>query len=211
MPDLSQFGTPAAPPQQAPQQPSGVDLSQFGTPAAPPSTTDNTDFSDDRLANAIADQITLKLVPNWKLSSPAAPEPAFIPPPDLVGKWNGTLQTYRSSTPFHLEVSPSGEVRVNLGNQLGTILDQVSFQDGTLYGMFKGDIDLPEAARRPYVLSINLKLRDGKVLNGAITARATGAGTMPAYDVSLPGEAIPQSIRVEKGAFVLAQWAELRK
>lgn len=52
MPDLSQFGTPAAPPQQAPQQPSGVDLSQFGTPAAPPSTTDNTDFSDDRLANA---------------------------------------------------------------------------------------------------------------------------------------------------------------
>jgi hypothetical protein len=167
--------------------------------------------SDDRLANAIADQITLKLVPNWKLSSPAAPEPAFIPPPDLVGKWNGTLQTYRSSTPFHLEVSPSGEVRVNLGNRLGTILDQVSFQDGTLYGMFKGDIDLPEAARRPYVLSINLKLRDGKVLNGAITARATGAGTMPAYNVSLPGEAIPQSIRVEKGAFVLAQWAELRK
>ena len=49
MPDLSQFGTPAAPPQQAPQQPSGVDLSQFGTPAAPPSTTD---MPDDRLANA---------------------------------------------------------------------------------------------------------------------------------------------------------------
>jgi len=167
--------------------------------------------SDDGLANAIADQITLKLVPNWKLSSPAAPEPAFIPPPDLVGKWNGTLQTYRSSTPFHLDISPSGEIRVNLGNQLGTILDQVSFEDGTLYGTFKGDIDLPEAARRPYVLSVNLKLRDGKVLNGAITARATGAGTMPAYNVSLPGEAIPQSIRVEKSAFVLAQWAELRK
>jgi hypothetical protein len=34
---------------------------------------------------------------------------------------------------------------------------------------------------------------------------------MPAYNVSLPGEAIPQSIRVEKGAFVLVQWAELRK
>ncbi len=167
--------------------------------------------SDDRLANTIADQITMKLVPNWKLSPPAAPEPPFVPPTDLVGKWNGTVQTYRSSTPFHLEVSSSGEIRVNLGNQFGTILDQVSFQNGTLHGMFKGDIDLPEAARRPYVLSVDLKLRDGKVLNGAIAARATGTGTMPAYNVSLPGRAIPQSIRVEKGAFVLTQWAELQK
>ena len=167
--------------------------------------------SDDRLANNIADQITLKLVANWKLSPAAAPEPAFIPPPDLVGKWSGTVQTYHSSAPFHLEVFPSGEVRANLGNQFGTILDQVSFQDGTLYGVFKGDIDLPEAARRPYVLSVNLKLRDGKVLNGAISARATGAGTMTAYNVSSGSQAIPQSIRVEKGAFVLTQWADLRK
>lgn len=167
--------------------------------------------SDDRLANTIADQITLKLVPNWRLSPPAAPEPAFIPPTDLVGKWNGTVQTYRSVTPFHLEISPSGEIRVNLGNQFGTILDQVSFENGTLYGVFKGDLDLPEAARRPYSLSITLKLRDGTVLNGAISARATGTGTLPAYNVSLPGRASPQSIRVEKGAFVLTQWAELQK
>jgi CubicO group peptidase (beta-lactamase class C family) len=167
--------------------------------------------SDDQLAHIVADQITLKLVANWKLSPPAAPEPAFIPPPDLVGKWSGTVQTYRSSIPFHLEVFPSGEIRVNLGNQLGTILDQVSFQDGTLYGMFKGNIDLPEAARRPYVLSVNLKLRDGKVLNGAISARATEAGTMPVYNVFLSGPEIPQSVRVEKGAFVLTQWADLHK
>jgi hypothetical protein len=153
----------------------------------------------------------LKLVPNWKLSPPDAPEPAFIPPPDLVGKWNGTVQTYRSSTPFHLEISSSGEIRVNLGNQFRTTLDQVSFQNGTLYGMFKGEIDLPEATRRPYVLSVNLKLRDGKVLNGGITARSTGTGTMLAYNVSSPGQTTPQSIRVEKGAFVLTQWIELRK
>jgi len=167
--------------------------------------------SDDRLAQIIADQITMKLVPNWKLSPPAAPQSAFVPPPDLVGKWNGTVETYRSSTPFHLEISPSGEIRVNLGNQFGTILDQVSFQNGTLYGTFKGDINLPEAARRPYVLSVTLKLRDSKVLNGAITARGTGTGTMLAYNVSLPGQATSQSVRVEKGSFVLTQWVELRK
>lgn len=167
--------------------------------------------SDDRLANTIADQITLKLVPNWKLSPPSAPEPAFIPQPDLIGKWSGTVQTYRSVTPFHLEVFPSGEIRAKLGNQFGTILDQVSFENGTLYGVFKGDLDLPEAARRPYSLSVALKLRDGKVLNGGISARATGSGTMPAYNVSLPGQTSPQSIRVEKGAFVLTQWAELKK
>ena len=166
---------------------------------------------DDRLAHTVADAITEKLVTGWKPPAAAAPRPAFVPPPELVGRWEGTVETYRSSTPFHLEVAPSGEIRIKLGDQLATILDQISFRDGTLHGMFRGEIDVPEAARRPYILSVSLTLRDGKVLNGAITARADGTGTMPVYNVSLPGEGVAPSVRVEKGAFVLTQWAGLRK
>ncbi|HTF68982.1 MAG TPA: serine hydrolase domain-containing protein [Edaphobacter sp.] len=166
---------------------------------------------DDRLAHTIADEITEKLVRTWKRPVAAAQRPAFVPPQDLVGLWDGTVQTYRSTMPFHLEVLASGEIRVHLEDQLATILDHVSFEDGTLRGMFKGDINLPEAARRPYVVSVSFKLRDGHALNGAITVRADGNGTMPAYSVSLPGEAIPQTTRVEKDTFVLTQWAELYK
>jgi CubicO group peptidase (beta-lactamase class C family) len=166
---------------------------------------------DDRLAHTIADEITSQLVPNWKLAPPAAPQPTFVPPNALAGRWKGTIQTYHATTPFLLEILSSGEIRVQLGNQLATLLDHPSFQDGYLHGTFKGDIDLPEATRRPYVISVSLKLRDGKVLNGAITARADGNGTMPAYQLLPSIPLSPQTSRIEKDTFVLTQWGELVK
>jgi CubicO group peptidase (beta-lactamase class C family) len=165
---------------------------------------------DDRLAHTIADEITRILVPGWKLPQ-AAPPPPFVPSPTLSGVWEGKVQTYRSTTPFKLDIQNSGEIRVQLGNQLPTLLDRVSFENGTLHGVFEGDIDLPEAARRPHIVSISVKLRDGKVLNGAVTARADANGTMPTYNVASVGHRTADVIRVEKDTFVLTQWAELHK
>ena len=173
---------------------------------------------DDRLAHTIADEITSQLVPGWKVPPPAPvpapPQAAFIPSSALAGRWKGDVQTYKSTMPLQLEIRESGEIRVQLGNQLATLLDHPSFRDGYLRGMFKGDLDIPEAARRPYLISVSLRLRDGKMLNGAITARTDGEGTMPAYQLppSVPQNSqTPQTLKIEKDAFVLTQWAALAK
>jgi hypothetical protein len=166
---------------------------------------------DDRLAHTIADEISQKLIQGWKQPEAGMPGPAFAPPPELLGKWKGTVQTYRSNTPLLLEVLASGEIRLQLGDQLPTLLARASFRDGTLRGVFRGDLDLPEAERRPYIVSLALKLRDGQVLNGSVTARAEGSGTIPMYNVSMTGNEVARSVRVEKEAFLITQWAELRK
>jgi CubicO group peptidase (beta-lactamase class C family) len=166
---------------------------------------------DDRLAHTIADEITAQLIPNWKLPAAAGLRAAFIPSHDLIGTWKGSVQTYQATTPFQLDILASGEIRVQLGNQLATLLDHPWFEDGYLHGTFKGDIGLPEATRRPYVVSLSLKLRDGHVLNGAVTARADGNGTMPAYEFARSSAITPHPLRIEKDTFVLTQWGELSK
>jgi CubicO group peptidase (beta-lactamase class C family) len=167
---------------------------------------------DDRLAHIIADEITQKLVPGWKLPPAGPPGPAFGPSKELIGKWKGEVQTYRSTTPLSLDVLESGDIRLQLGDQLPTLLARPSFHNGILRGVFRGTLDLPEADRRPYIVSLSLKLRDGQVLNGSITARAEGSGTIPHYNVSSPGTDAPaNTVRVEKEAFLITQWAELHK
>jgi CubicO group peptidase (beta-lactamase class C family) len=166
---------------------------------------------DDRLAHIIADQITSQLVPEWKPPAAETRHPGAVPLHEFVGTWNGSVQTYRSTTPFQIRISGNGEVRVQLGSQLATLLDHVSFDDGILRGLFRGDIDIPEAARRPYVVSLNLQLRNGNDLNGAVTVRADGVGTMKVYNVSESAATAPPPARVEKDTFVLTQWAELKR
>lgn len=166
---------------------------------------------DDRLAHTIADEIAQKLICGWKLPEAEKPRPAFRAPPELVGIWKGTIQTYRSTASLALEVLNSGAIRVQLGNQPPTLLARPSFHDGNLYGVFGGSLDLPEAQRRPYVVSLSLRLRDGQLLNGSATARADGSGTIPMSNVSSPGEGPKPAVRVEKDAFLLTQWAELQK
>ena len=72
-------------------------------------------------------------------------------------------------------------------------------------------MDVPEAARRPHIVSLSLKLRDGHVLNGAVTARVERSDTIPAYNVSSAAGGPTGVTRVEKEAFLLTQWAELQK
>jgi CubicO group peptidase (beta-lactamase class C family) len=166
---------------------------------------------DDRLAHIVADQITTQLVPEWKPQPAETLHPDAIPPHNFVGIWNGNVQTYRSTTPFQIRISNTGEIRVQLGKQLATLLDHVSFEDGSLRGLFRSDIDIPEAARRPYIVSLNLKLRNGTDLNGAVTVRADGPGTMPMYNVSRSPATVLSPVQVEKDTFVLTQWAELKR
>jgi CubicO group peptidase (beta-lactamase class C family) len=166
---------------------------------------------DDRLAHIIADEISQELIPGWKLPEAAKPEPEFSPSRELIGKWKGTVETYRSTAPLALDILESGEIRVQFGSQLPTLLARPSFQDGILRGVFGGTLDIPEAKRRAYTLSLSLKVRDGGMMNGSISARADGTGTIPMYSVSSTEKEPPPSVRVERDNFVLTQWTELRR
>jgi CubicO group peptidase (beta-lactamase class C family) len=142
--------------------------------------------------HAIADEIMATLLPDARLK-PAAPnnqqEPVFTPTEQLLGKWEGTIHTYKADIPFTLVVQPDGDIHARLGTQLKSLVNRAEFKDGYLTGDFLGDIGTEDANRTRYVLALSLKLR-GEVLNGAVTAR------------SLPSR---------KPGNALTQWAELKK
>lgn len=151
-------------------------------------------------------------VPRLPLN-PASSSPGdFVPPKEIIGLWEGKVATYQSDIPFTLRVESSDDIHGELGNQLKTALNRPKFSsDGFLQGVFAGKIGIPDATRRPHVLTLNLKLRNGKVLSGAISAKADEPGTMPAFDLvpSVAGQ--PRPARIQKQAFILTQWAELSK
>jgi hypothetical protein len=111
------------------------------------------------------------------------------PPPVLVGKWSGVVHTYKEDLPFDLSFKDSGDVHVKLGEQLTTLLNDASFDDGYIRGRLAGDIGTEDANRRPYHLHVELKHRDA-VLNGSVTA------------ISLPGR---------RAGNALSHWAKLKR
>ena len=110
-------------------------------------------------------------------------------PPKLIGEWSGSVHTYKGEVPFTLWFKESGDVHAQLGEQLKTLLNDVSFTDGYLEGRMMGDIGTEDANRRPYHLHVTLNLRED-VLNGAMIAK------------SLPGR---------KMGNALSHWVELTK
>lgn len=117
------------------------------------------------------------------------PAPSFRPIPELVGKWIGSIHTYKQEVPFTLWFQESGDVHAQLGDQLKTLLNEVSFKDGNLRGRMMGDIGTEDVNRLPYHLQVSLNLRVG-VLNGGVAA------------VSISGR---------RGGYGLSHWVELKK
>lgn len=113
----------------------------------------------------------------------------FKPSPELIGKWSGVVHTYKDAIPFSLSIKDSGDIHAKLGEQLTTLLNDSSFDDGYLKGRFSSDIGTEDANRLPYHLHVELKLRD-KVLNGSVTA------------ISLPGKRVGNA---------LSYWGELAR
>jgi CubicO group peptidase (beta-lactamase class C family) len=169
--------------------------------------------ADERLAHTISDRILNMLLPSWKIPqpTPSAAPAQFAPPRELIGVWKGAISTYESEIPLTVRIQESGDIHVELDNQLKTILNNARFQDGYLRGSLAGSLGIKDAARRPYVLSLNLKLRNGNVLNGAVSARADQSGAMPASEIFPSLLGTPHVPSIQKKAFILTQWAEVSK
>ncbi len=148
-----------------------------------------------QLPHRIADRILEKMIPGWKAPAPLAPSDqaaekrTFQPPPELAGEWRGSLHTYEKDLPLTLRIFASGDVHAKIGNQLETLLSGAVWSENELRGAMTGDIGTADANRRPYTLSLALKLR-GETLSG------------PASAISLPGL---------RAGNALTQWVELKK
>lgn len=125
----------------------------------------------------ISDALFKAVVPQWTAAkhpvAPAAGAP-FQPSADLVGRWVGTIHTYERELPVELDVLATGDVHVQIGSQLRTLLNNVSFQDGLLSGSAASRIDTGDTQRYPHSVSFTLRLR-GSVLNGEATADSLSA------------------------------------
>jgi CubicO group peptidase (beta-lactamase class C family) len=140
----------------------------------------------------IYDEIMKALLPRWKKTDPEPDEQfaKFQPDASLVGTWKGALHTYQSDLPLTLQIFNSGEIHAKLGDQLVSLVNDVTFKDGYLSGQMLGDLGTDDVNRhRPYQLLLSLKLR-GNVLNGGISALSSDR---------------------ERDYYALTHWTELKK
>jgi CubicO group peptidase (beta-lactamase class C family) len=113
----------------------------------------------------------------------------FAPSAELVGTWNGELVTYQAKTPLRLVIQSDGDVHVRLGQQLQTLLNNVSYRDGYLRGRFAGKVPYDDHRGRDYHVQLELKLRDNK----------------------LDGSAQTHTLPDAWGTNAVTHWAELKK
>jgi CubicO group peptidase (beta-lactamase class C family) len=126
-----------------------------------------------------------------------SPEPAFAPPPELLGDWHGTVHTYQGDIALKLWAKESGDIHAQLGDQLKTLVNYAEFTNGILGGRMLGTIATADAARRPHEVYLDMKLRD-QLLNGAIyaiTPHQQGEGGAPD----------------KRPGYAVSYWAELTK
>ena len=139
----------------------------------------NASLSDELALWKIEWETFAALVPNFP-ARPEIPEnkiPAFVPPPELLGEWEGSVWTYQGTFPLKLSVRGPQEVSIELNGRPGapipidTPLGPLGFQNGWLSGLFSGSVPTGDAQRSSHVVFLRLKLQ-GDVLNGTVSAVA---------------------------------------
>jgi len=139
----------------------------------------------DRAAGDIASRIAAVFLPNWETASPEPEKPApFVPPPSLVGVWKGTLSTYMKEMPVELTIRASGEAIARFGDQIPSLVDKLTIEDGSLTGELRAVIGTPDTERYRYTVQLDLRQqgactasrpRSGKSSRACATPSATGS------------------------------------
>lgn len=160
----------------------------------------------------LADRIMAAAIPQWQAPPPGQALSHDVSYSSLAGTWKGAVSTYQGDIPLTLTIAASGDVHAKLGDQWEALVNRAHLTStGFFRGIFAGSLNLPDAVRRPYVLGLNLKLRSDRLMNGEITARADMRGVMAANGLYPPVDGQPAPTRIQTDAFLLAQWAELKK
>lgn len=124
------------------------------------------------LPTKLAHEIVAAMIPEWEqpVTPVAKPEP-FQPGPELLGEWEGILETHRAKVPFRLSIQQGGAVQATLGGKPPVSVSQPAISDGWFSGRFAGDVDTPDASRRPHSIRLLLRLR-GRVMNGSASTQS---------------------------------------
>lgn len=103
-----------------------------------------------------------------KDETPPKPAP-YQPRPELLGEWAGEVRTWESKIPISIVFQPDGDIHIKLGEQLETLVNKGSFEEGILEGQFAGTMPTPDANRHRHSLLLHLRLR-GHKLSGQVVA-----------------------------------------
>jgi CubicO group peptidase (beta-lactamase class C family) len=141
--------------------------------------------SNNSLPSNLTREILMQLLPSFRARveeilshqaeklQPSQSQPAAIPAPPapeaLTGKWAGKVHTYAGEIPLTLWCSKEGEVRIQLGDQLISLVNDVDFNGGSgLSGFALGDLGTPDDSRLTYDLKIDLT-RNGDRMYGVLS------------------------------------------
>lgn len=83
----------------------------------------------------------------------------------LTGHWQGQIHTYEGPIDLKLWVLASGDVHVQVGDDLKALLNKRSAPEGELRGTLLGELPTADARRTPHRLALSVKLH-GEQLQG---------------------------------------------
>lgn len=130
------------------------------------------------LPSTIVEELLSELLPRFaearkKAASIPKHEPATADqthrPAALVGKWPGSVSTWKGDVPLTLLIPESGAMQARVGSQSSAPLTNVGIEPSHLYGVVRADLGTPDAAQPPYDIQIDVYVR-GDGLVGAATA-----------------------------------------
>jgi CubicO group peptidase (beta-lactamase class C family) len=150
------------------------------------------DFTD-----ALGFEIAFALAPNLKpafealvaeVGAQLAPRP-FVPTADWLGPWSGHLRVGKRALSVRLVVKADSTAWVSVNGQPAQAVRELAWEHDLLNGRWTGTLPLPELARQPHELHLQL-VREGNRLYGVFQAASTGAkpGFLWPYAVALTRE-----------------------
>ncbi len=125
------------------------------------------------------------------------PHDAYEAWSELAGHWVGHVSTPELDQGLELWIRESGAMEARMEGSLKAVVEDSAFTPPWLTGKFMGRLWSEDAARRPYDLELDLRLR-GKVLMGGLTTAPIPGRPMGAAPDRRPANG-------------LTFWTELRK
>lgn len=110
-------------------------------------------------------------------------EQSYKPVSELLGEWRGSIAAKGGDVPLRLLFQPDGDIHVQVGDQIETILSGVAYREGLLSGSFLAELPMEEAAGHPHKVTLSLQLK-GDHLSGFATSDFTnekGRFSLAAY------------------------------
>jgi hypothetical protein len=107
----------------------------------------------------------------------------YEPTPEILGDWEGAIQTGHGDVRIALSFQSNGDINVNLEGQEIVSLTDVGVVEGFLSGRFTGKISLEERSDDDHQIDLALLHKDGKLFGYVTATFANDRGyfVLPAY------------------------------